>query len=143
VPHVELSLSESHATKPPTVESSLDRWAAAVAAAAEPSLAIDREQTILALSKSCHELLGLREPAVGRKLLPQVLRLLDFGPAAVDLTEGEIGKIPPLLALSSGRLARGLLRVRCAKGSCTLDAIATPLLDGSRVVGSLTFFTQV
>jgi PAS domain-containing protein len=114
--------------------------------AAEPSLAIDREQTILALSRACQELLGLRESAVGRKLLPRVLRLLDFGPDARELTEGEVGKIPPLLALSSGRLARGLLRVRSANGSCTLDAIATPLMDDNKplvVVGSLTFFTQV
>jgi len=143
VPHVELSLSEPPARATTPVESSLDRWTVAVADAVEASLIIDDDEVIVAMSPSCYELLGLRKSAVGRELL-DVLGLLDFGPEAVALTGGEVAKIPPLLALTSGRLARGLLRVRCAKGACTLDAIATPLLDESgEAIGSLTFFSQV
>jgi hypothetical protein len=114
----------------------------AVADAAEPSLVIDAEAVVIALSPACHEMLDLESPAVGRRLL-DVLRPLDFSAAGVALDQGEVGKIPPLLALASGRLARGLLRVGCHEGACTLDAIATPLLDGSRTVGSLTFFNIV
>ena len=61
-----------------------------------------------------------------------MLRPLDFSAAGIALDEGEVSKIPPLLALASGRLARGLLRVQCRDDACTLDAIATPLLDGTR-----------
>lgn len=142
MPHVELSLSEVHAPRPP-VASSLDRWAVAVADAAEPCLVIDVGATIVAVSPSCRELLGIGQAAVGHNLLDGVLRLLDFSPEAGVLDEGEVGKIPPLLALSSGRLARGILRVRCPQGASTFDAIATPLVDGGVVAGSLTFFSQV
>lgn len=106
-------------------------------------MVIDADAMIVALSVSCHQLLGLRDSVVGRGLLDGVLRLLDFTHDGGALTDGEVGKIPPLLALSSGRLARGLLRVRCGTGACTLDAIATPIFDTSTIVGSLTFFSQV
>jgi hypothetical protein len=55
-----------------------------------------------------------------------------------------MANIPPLLAVTSGRLARGLLRVqRPGQLPGTVDAIATPLRDGDTVVGSLTFFAEV
>jgi hypothetical protein len=144
VPHVELSVSDPHVRRTP-VGSSLDQWAAAVTDAAEPCLVIDAQAVIVALSESCRTLLGLDRSAVGQSLFDGVLRLLDFSSAASTLADGELNKIPPLLALSSGRLARGLLRVACADGgaACTLDAIATPLLDGEKPAGSLTFFSEV
>jgi hypothetical protein len=140
---VELSLSEAYPSPDRPVESSVDRWAVAVTAGEEPSLLIDGDAVIVAMSESLEELLGLEESPVGRGLLDGVLRLLDFGPGGGELTEGEVGKVPPLLALSSARLARGLMRVRCAGGACTLDAVAAPLLDGGRVAGSLTFLSAV
>lgn len=143
MPHVELSVSEPHAVRRPVVESSIDRWASAVAVAVEACLVIDSQAVIVAMSHSCHSLLGLDRPAAGRSLVGGVLRLVDFSPTGGALTDNEVGKIAPLLALSSGRLARGLLRVQCARGVCTLDAVATPLLDGLSVVGSLTFFSTL
>jgi hypothetical protein len=143
VPHVELSVSEPHvARQRPHVEPSLDRWAAAVAGAAEPCLVIDHRAVVVAMSAALEDVLGLTEPPVGRRLLGGVLKLLDFADGDV-LTDVEVGKIPPLLALSSSQLARGLLRVRCADGNCTFDAIATPLGEGDRVTGSLTFLIPV
>jgi hypothetical protein len=142
VPHVELSLEPAGRVRLP-IEAPLLRWGLVVSDAHESCLVIDAEATIVALSVSCHQLLGLRDSAVGRGVLDGVLRLLDFTPAAGALTDGEVGKIPPLLALSSGRLARGLMRVRGAQHACTLDAIATPIFDGSSIVGSLTFFSTV
>jgi hypothetical protein len=164
VAHVELSISEafvspaassleqesanfSDADRPNDTDG-FARWSDTVSTAAEPCLLIDRGTTIAAVSSSCCELLGLGTPldAIGRALLGSELRLLDFTAARGDLTEQDVEKIPPLLALSSARLARGLLRVRRGgvQGSdSTVDAIATPILAHGFVAGSLTFFAEV
>lgn len=149
--HVELSLSEAfvpHPGPPATAADSFDSWVSTVSGATEPCLVIDVDTVIAAASASCCELLGLGTPAgvVGRRLLDGGLRLVDFTAAPAELTEAEIDKIPPLLALTSGRLARGLLRVRtdaAREAVATVDAIATPLLVDGTVGGSLTFFAEV
>jgi PAS domain-containing protein len=115
--------------------------------AAEPALIIDPIGTILAVSPSATALLGLGRPAdaVGQPLLGGVIRLIDFTAGGGDLDEPELERIPPLLAIRSGRLARGLMRVQTAEGEAhlTVDAIATPLTDAGDVVASLTFFSAV
>lgn len=149
--HVELSLSGAivpQARTPAEVEfvTSLDKWTAPVATATEPCLVIDGSLTILAVSPPASELLGLGKPAdvVGRPLLDGVLRLIDFTAGGGELDEPETEKIPPLLAIRSGRLARGLIRVQTdGDAHLTVDAIATPLQDGDQVVGSLTFFSAI
>lgn len=149
--HVELSLSKAFPPQPEPakhLDHGFTTWVDTVSAAAEPCLVIDDEMIIAAASFSCCQLLGLDAPAnaVGRPLLEGGLRLVDFTAARVELTEAEIDKIPPLLALTSGRLARGLLRVRAEAGGethATFDAVATPLLIGGVVAGSLTFFSEV
>ena len=148
--HVELELltpvesSWSGVRRAPT---SFRRWAETVEAADEPCLVIDEAMTIVAASPTCCALLGLTDPAtaVGVPLLDAGLRLVDFTAARSELTEPEIDKIPPLLAVSSGRQARGLLRIHRSgdNGDATVDAIATPLLVDGRVAGSLTFFAEV
>ncbi|MFC0532975.1 PAS domain-containing protein [Phytohabitans kaempferiae] len=150
--HVELSISEAFvpearaATRAEQV-SSLDLWAPTVAAAGEPCMLIDDEMAIVAVSESACQLLGLGSPAdaVGESLRDGGLRLVDFTQARTELPGTEIEKIPPLLAISSGRLARGLLRVQPGNegGAATVDAIATPLHDDGTVSGSLTFFCEV
>jgi hypothetical protein len=124
---------------------SFDRWAETVFAADEPCLVIDASMTIVAASATCCELLGLADPrtAVGLPLLDAGLRLVDFTAARSELTDTEVDKIPPLLAVTSGRQARGLLRVNHDNVDATVDAIATPLLLDGKVVGSLTFFATV
>ena len=147
--HVELSLSEAFVPdtsgSPGQEFDSFAAWATTVPHAAEPCLLIDLHTTIRAVSTACCELLGLRTPAdvVGHLLLAGGLRLVDFSAARCQLTEQDTEKIPPLLALSSGRLARGLLRVQSEKCETTVDAIATPLLAHGVVAGSLTFFSEV
>lgn len=154
--HVELSLSESFVPQPRQSElatgpdrareSSLDRWAAAVADANEPCLVIDGEAMIIATSATCCSLLGLGDPgmAARRFLLDGVVRLVDFTAARSVLTEVELDKIPPLLALSSGRLARGLMRVYDGgEYDVTVDAVSVPLFDDSTIVGTLTFFSAI
>ncbi|NMO54470.1 hypothetical protein HH310_25205 [Actinoplanes sp. TBRC 11911] len=149
--HVELSLSGAfvpQARTPAEAEfvPGVERWTATVAAATEPCMIIDTSTAILAVSVSAGELLGLGKPpeAIGQPL-GAVLRLLDFTAGAGALEESDAEKIPPLLAIRSERLARGLLRVVPGPGETplTVDAIATPLLEGERVAGSLTFFSAV
>lgn len=152
--HVELSLSEvfAPASRPATLppSESLTRWGVVVSEAVESCLLIDSKATVVAISKAACALLGLGVPAdvIGLPLLNGGIRLLDFTAARAELTEQEIDKIPPLLALSSGRLARGLLRVRPVRADnsdITIDAISTPILApaGGEVDGSLTFLSPV
>lgn len=150
--HVELSLSEVFV---PSARASTElefdnvgQWSSTVGRADEPCLLIDADTRVVAISSAGCALLCLGEPAglIGRPLLDGGLRLLDFTANRGELTEAEIDKIPPLLALSSGRLARGLLRVQAAAvGSpdATVDAISTPVLADGAVAGSLTFFSEV
>lgn len=149
--HVELSLSGGfvpQARTPAEAEfvPNVERWTSTVAAAAEPCLVINSSAVILAVSDSCSELFGLGKPVevLGQPLIA-ALRLIDFTAGAGELDETDIDKIPPLLAVRSARLARGLLRVVPGPGEppLTVDAITTPLLDGERVAGSLTFFSPV
>jgi PAS domain-containing protein len=153
VAHVELSLSGAivpQARTPAEAEfvPNLDRWITTVLAAAEPCLVIDAQTTILAVSESAGDLLGLGKPAeaVGQPLLSGgALRLIDFTASGGELPKPEVEKIPPLLAIRSGRPARGLMRLRSESGEAplTVDAIATPLVEAEQVVASLTFFSAV
>ena len=124
--------------------SALERWCSAAAEAPEACLVIDREHHVLAVSTSWCALLGIADRATVHGLpLLSVVRLLDFGDGA-ELDDGEAGKIPPLLAIKSRTLARGLVRVPGTNGTpITLDSVATPLLDGETVAGSLTFFAKL
>lgn len=146
--HVELSLTDSFIPQVrPGAHSfdTLQRWSTVARGAAEPSLVLGTNEMIVGVSVSCCQLLGLGDPAsaVGRPLLDEV-RLIDFTANQAELTEPEMASIPPLLAIASGRLARGLLRVhRLGQLPSTVDAIATPLRQAGAVVGSLTFFAEV
>ncbi|MFG3422267.1 hypothetical protein [Micromonospora sp. NPDC048063] len=150
--HVELSLSEVFAPAAGTStglgSDNFGQWSSTVSHADEPCLLIDAETRVIAVSASGCELLclGTPEDVIGLPLLDGGLRLLDFTANRGELTEPEIDKIPPLLALSSGRLARGLLRVQAASADrpdSTVDAISTPVLTDGSVAGSLTFFSEV
>jgi len=114
VAHVELSLSGAfvpQARTPAADEfvTSIDRWSATVQTAAEPCLVIDATTKILAVSPAGSALLGLGNPfdAVGQPLLGGVLRLIDFTAGGGRLDEPEIERIPPLLAIRSGRWPAG------------------------------------
>jgi PAS domain-containing protein len=137
--HVEFSISDLPAAVP-----SLERWGATVDGALEACLVIDAEQVVVAMSESFEEMLGLDESPVSRPLLQDggVLQLLDFADGKA-LEQTEVARMPPVLALTSGRLARGLIRIRCAPGPRTFDAIATPLIEDGKTVGSLTFFSLI
>lgn len=151
--HVELSLTEPlaaiRARGPLDLDpvTNLDRWVAVVFGAVEPCLIIDPDSVILATSPACCELFELGNPsATVGKFLRGALQLVDFTAAKGELATTESDKIPPLLALSSRRLARGLMRVQCGPDpvhSRTVDAISTPIWEGTRPAGSLTFFAEI
>ncbi|MFJ6199490.1 hypothetical protein [Micromonospora sp. NPDC092111] len=150
--HVELSLSEvfAPAARTPTEQEcdNVGRWSVTVSHAQEPCLLIAADTRVVAISTAGCELLclGAPEGVVGLPLLEGGLRLLDFTAARHELPEQETDKIPPLLALHSGRLARGLLRVQPAGDDttyATVDAVSTPVLTDGSVAGSLTFFSAV
>lgn len=148
--HVELSLSELTDPGPDRIAAargsgSLSLWAFTVEAAREACVVLDRNGVVVAASPGCAGLLHI-EPAaaVGHRLVDGVLRLLDFNPVSGELPVWEVDKIPPMLAIKSGGLARGLLRLPGLHGApMTVDAISVPLRDATAVVGSLTFFAPV
>jgi len=144
VSFVELSIPDPGFTGRPRFDSSLDLWGHTARQAQEPCLVLDVNANVVAASPGCGEMFAFTATdAVGRRLT-DVLRLLDFNAVAGKLPEWEVDKVPPLLAISTAVLARGLLRLRKADGSAvTVDAISVPLRDGVRVVGSLTFFAPV
>jgi hypothetical protein len=151
VAHVELELSDPFHPEPyapgeyDTADRVLDRWAVAVGPSREACLLLDAAGIVAGASVGFSELLGVaRSELRGRRLVDGVLRLLDFGSEPRDLPDWEVEKIPPLFVLNSGGLARGLIRFCDPTGAAqTLDAITTPLRDGKRLVGSLTFFAPV
>lgn len=148
---IELSLSEPAAddlvvpVASTLVRTSVDRWADAADGATEACLIIDAQAVIAAVSPPACLLLGFSGPvaATGQCLYDGVLPLVDFTAAATPIPGEEVGRIPPLQALSSRRLARGLIRVRIGGEVVTVDAVSAPLWERDAVIGSLTFLCQV
>jgi hypothetical protein len=147
VAHVELDFESPMTATTRTSDSHpLQRWSLAVAEAYEPCLVVDRHARIIAVSMSACRLLGFAGPqaAIGLSLYDHALPLLDFTAEGQPLSEDDLPRIPPMIALTSRLLARGVLRVRTRDGHVvTMDAVATPLRHHEHVVGSLTFFCEV
>jgi hypothetical protein len=142
VPRVELAITDLGPVIPPPRDP-LGHWVRAVGGAVEPCLVIDKRAVIVAMSHQCVAMLGLARPPVGASLREGPLKLIDFSATGENLPENEVGKVPSILAVTSGRLARGLIRVRCDGTVYTLDAVATPIGPPNAVAGSLTFFSPV
>jgi hypothetical protein len=152
VPQLNISLSAVEVVSRPApalrVIRSSDRpagWADIVAEAQEPCLLLDAGGTVQAVSEAFVSLFGIADPArvIGRGLLDDVVDLVGFSSVMSRLSGPEVDRIPPLQALRSGSLARGLLRARVAGRVCTVDAITTPLRVDGAVTGSLTFFASI
>jgi hypothetical protein len=153
VARLELSLSEH--TSPvdespelivPEAPHTLDRWITAATDAFEPCLVLNEVDEVVAVSPAATSLLGFANPdaLLGRSLVAGPVRLLDFNQKPQTLPQGEMEKTPPVLARTTGRLARGLIRVHSLGSTVTVDAVATPLHDtNGNVVGSLTFFATI
>jgi len=124
----------------------LARWTAAVRGASEPCVLLDLAATVTAASPAFAEMVGMSvHQLAGASLFGTVLQVLDFN-GGLPVPAGEVSRVPPLVALSAGALARSLLRVRRRDGtSLTLDAVSSPLRGGpeNAVQGSMTFMHVV
>jgi hypothetical protein len=147
VAHVELSWTESPAPAMPRSPewNTIDRWAATVGSANEPCMVIDSLGRVAAVSVSACRLLGFASPASaqGQNLFAGAIALRDFTSDGAALSQDEVQRIPPVVVLTSGLLARGVLRVRVGRDIIMMDAVSTPLREREQVIGSLTFFSVV
>jgi PAS domain-containing protein len=114
-------------------------WHAAVQASAEACLLLDRDARVVAASPAVGAVLGTTSAsAVGARFV-DLVTAVDFTSGAAPDSELE-RSMPPLRALATGGLARGLLRLRSVAGLVTYDVVAVPLTDQS---GALAFFLAV
>ena len=144
--HVELSWTEAPAAMPRIPEwNTVDRWAATVDGANEACMVIDKLGRVAAVSTPACRLLGFSTPeaARGQSLFAGAIALRDFTSDGAALSQDEVLRIPPVVVLTSGLLARGVLRARVGKDTVTMDAVSTPLRERDQVIGSLTFFSVV
>lgn len=113
-------------------------WPAAVRAAAETCLLLDGDGRVVAASVAASSVLG--GSAASGVRFSELVRLVDFTSGAAPEIEPE-RSMPPLRALTTGGLARGLMRLRVADGSLvTYDVVAVPLRGQP---GVLAFFLPV
>lgn len=139
-------LRELQPSEPVGSRGPLAAWAAAVRSASEPCVLLDTEAAVAAASAAFAELVGVPlAQLAGVRLFDTVLVVLDFN-GGLPVPVEEVSRVPPLLALSAGALARSLLRVRRPDGTClTLDAVSSPLhaASASVVQGSVTFLHRI
>ncbi|MBK5305660.1 MAG: hypothetical protein JJD92_03135 [Frankiaceae bacterium] len=124
---------DAHGTGP------IGNWHTAVQASNEACLLLDRDARVVAASSAVGAVLGTTAAsAVGARFV-DLVTAVDFTSGAAPDAELE-RSMPPLRALSTGGLARGLLRLRSAAGLVTYDVVAVPLMGQS---GALAFFLAV
>jgi hypothetical protein len=125
---------DAHGTGPISV------WLPAVQASSEACLMLDEQGRVVAASASVGAVLGTTATrAVGSKFC-DLVTAVDFTSDAAPEADPE-RSVPPLRAMATGSLARGLLRLRSASGVLTTyDVVAVPLSDQS---GVLAFFLAV
>ncbi|MGA8116297.1 MAG: PAS domain-containing protein [Actinocatenispora sp.] len=118
---------------------------ALVRAATEPCLVLDRSGLVAACSPAAGRLLEIPgiDTVIGKSLLDGIPAPVDFTASGDRLSEWELARLPPLLALATGSLARGLIRFRVHRHIRTVDAVSTPLRDHAEIAGSLTFFAAI
>lgn len=111
-------------------------WGEAVRSSTECCLLLDAQARVSAASPAAASVLGL---ALGVRFLDLVSTVDFTSGAAPDLEQERT--LPPLRALATGGLARGLVRIRTAHDELvTYDVVAVPL---ARQSGVLAFFARV
>lgn len=116
-------------------------WHAAVQSSQEACLLLDGDARVVAASSAVGAVLGTTAgSAVGAKFV-DLVTAVDFTSGAAPAPAVEFERsMPPLRALATGGLARGLLRLRSAAGLVTYDVVAVPLAGQA---GALAFFLAV
>ena len=114
-------------------------WLLAVRTSAEACLLLDGDGRICAASSAAGKLVGGVTDAIGARF-SDLVASVDFTSGAAPDLEPE-RSMPPLRALATGGLARGLMRVRVSDGTLvTYDVVAVPL---ERQQAVLAFFVAV
>lgn len=115
-------------------------WAARVREAAESCLLVDEQGRVAAMSIGCGVMLNIDPVETVGALLLDLIVMVDFSATGLPLPDPEL-QAPPLRALKSGGLARGLVRIRRRTGTLTTyDVVGVPLAGG---LGALGFLTAV
>ncbi len=121
------------------VDDGLVAWAAHVREADEACLLVDGRSQVVAMSAYCGVMLDLDPAAtVGAPLL-DVMVLVDFSATGVPISDAA-PYAPPLRALASGGMARGLVRLRRRDRLRTYDVVGVPLAGGA---GALAFLNEI
>jgi PAS domain-containing protein len=122
-----------------TAPGGIAAWVPAVRASTEACLLLDADGRICAASPGAARVVGDPSASIGARFCDLVATVDFTSGAAPDLQPERA--MPPLRALATGGLARGLMRVRVADGGLvTYDVVAVPL-EGQR--GVLAFFVAV
>lgn len=124
----------------PPLDAGLAAWAVQVRSASEACLLVDDQGRVAAMSIGCGLLLDAEPVRTVGSVLLDLIALVDFSAAAVPLHDPEL-QLPPLRALRSGGMARGLVRRRRSHGGlATYDVVGVPLAGGA---GALAFLTEI
>ena len=118
----------------------LRSWKRQIREAAEAAFVLDADGRVVAMSRGAGALLSVdTTTCVGTRLLELVV-LVDFTESGVALLDAQM-TVPPLRALRSGRMSRGLVRLRLPEGTMpTYDVVGVPLAHGA---GALAFLSEV
>lgn len=115
-------------------------WAERVTRAQETALLLNDHGRVVAISTGCALALNLDVSTCLGKPLINLVVLVDFSAIGVPVDDAEV-QLPPLKALRSNSLARGLVRLRLGRGVLTTyDCVGVPLAGGA---GVLAFFNDV
>jgi hypothetical protein len=115
-------------------------WAQRVTEAQEIALLVDERGRVVALSTGAALALNLDPATALGRLLLDLIVLVDFSATGVPVEDADV-QLPPLKALRSRTMARGLVRLRLARGVLvTYDCVGVPLAGGD---GALAFFAEV
>lgn len=120
----------------------LGSWTATVRASQDPCLLLDAAGRVAAASAGALGSLLVQdaERDVVGKHVAEVLALTDFQPLPGDIG-GTLDHLPPLLALASGGLSRGLLRLRGPGDRLlTVDMVAAALHDADGALAGVIAF---
>lgn len=106
-------------------------WLNQVRTAEEACLLLDEDGRVAALSRAAGELLELDPTRCVGAGLDDLLLVIDFTETGVPMADARAA-LPPLRSLSTGRLTRGLVRLRLPGGATpTLDVVGVPVGGGA------------
>ena len=106
-------------------------WLTQVRTADEACLLLDGAGRVVAMSDAAGAVLAVDPRACVGACLADLLVVIDFTETGVPLPDTRAA-LPPLRSLSSGRLTRGLVRLRLPLGTTpTLDVVGVPVSGGA------------